>query len=76
MIRDDGCLKEHVSKAIAHKVQLTISSLRVLANDVLDWQFCDHCGIGVVGEHVAGPLSGGFTVNVRTIQGVNPFQIK
>ncbi|KAI7779142.1 hypothetical protein LA080_001304 [Diaporthe eres] len=39
------------------------------------FKFCDQCGIGVVGLHTAGPLSGHFTVNVRTIQGVNPFKI-
>lgn len=51
-----------------------ISGLHVCA-DILGWQFCDHCGIGVVGQHLAGPLSGRFTLNVRTIHGVNPFQI-
>lgn len=76
VIRDDGCLKQHVSKAISHKVHLTSPSLCVHANNVLAWQFCDHCGIGVVGQHIAGPLSGRFIVNVRTIQGVNPFQLK
>lgn len=75
VIRDDGCLREHTSKSISHKVRLIISSMRFHAN-ALGWQFCDQCGIGVVGQHTAGPLSGHFTVNVRTIQGVNPFTIK
>jgi hypothetical protein len=75
VIRDDGCLREHTSKAITHKVRSMISSFRIYAN-TLGWQFCSHCGIGVNGQHTAGPWSGRFTVNVRTIQGVNPFHIR
>ncbi|KAK7996684.1 sphingolipid long chain base-responsive protein [Apiospora arundinis] len=43
---------------------------------VLVDKFCDHCGTGVVGEHRTGPLEGKFLVNVRAIQGVNPFRIE
>ncbi|KAF3762730.1 hypothetical protein M406DRAFT_264248 [Cryphonectria parasitica EP155] len=39
-------------------------------------QFCNYCGTGVVGEHLTGPLSGQLAVNVRAIQGVNPFKIQ
>ncbi|KAK8867605.1 glutathione-dependent formaldehyde-activating enzyme [Apiospora arundinis] len=43
---------------------------------VLVDKFCDHCGTGVVGKHRKGPLEGKFLVNVRAIQGVNPFRIE
>ncbi|KAK2603054.1 hypothetical protein N8I77_009538 [Diaporthe amygdali] len=39
-------------------------------------KFCNHCGTGVIGQHTAGPLRGQFAVNVRAIQGVNPYNIK
>ncbi|KAI1109897.1 Mss4-like protein [Nemania sp. NC0429] len=39
-------------------------------------RFCSICGIGVVGEHTRGPLKGSFCVNIRTLQGVNPFEIE
>ncbi|KAJ6437719.1 glutathione-dependent formaldehyde-activating enzyme [Purpureocillium lavendulum] len=39
-------------------------------------KFCGHCGTGVTGEHIAGPLSGEMLVNVRAIQGVNPFKLE
>jgi len=39
-------------------------------------QFCKQCDVGVVGEHLTGPLTRQFVVNVRTLQGVNPFAIE
>jgi len=30
----------------------------------------------VTGEHIVGPLQGQFLVNVRAIQGVNPFKLE
>ncbi|KAI1174672.1 Mss4-like protein [Nemania sp. FL0916] len=39
-------------------------------------RFCSVCGTGVVGEHMNGPLKGSLCVNVRTLQGVNPFGLE
>ncbi|UNI17925.1 hypothetical protein JDV02_004232 [Purpureocillium takamizusanense] len=61
------------------------SSFRVVRDDgrlveysskALRDKFCGHCGTGVTGEHTAGPLRGQFLVNVRAIQGVNPFELE
>lgn len=34
LIRDDGCLREHASKSISHKVKLIFTSLRDDANGI------------------------------------------
>ncbi|KAK3373080.1 glutathione-dependent formaldehyde-activating enzyme [Lasiosphaeria ovina] len=39
-------------------------------------KFCGHCGTGVVGEHLDGPLRGHLLVNIRALQGVNPFSLE
>jgi hypothetical protein len=39
-------------------------------------QFCSHCGTPVTGTHLVGPLQGQPLVNIRTLQGVNPFSVK
>ncbi|KAF4505953.1 hypothetical protein G6O67_007848 [Ophiocordyceps sinensis] len=38
-------------------------------------KFCSHCGTGVLGQHLYGPMRGQKMVNVRALQGVNPFQL-
>ncbi|PSR79793.1 glutathione-dependent formaldehyde-activating enzyme [Coniella lustricola] len=59
-------------------------ALRVIRDEVgltsyqsatLKDEFCNHCGTAVLGEHQTGPLKGQLAVNVRAIQGLNPFQI-
>ncbi|KAK3387937.1 hypothetical protein B0H63DRAFT_167086 [Podospora didyma] len=43
---------------------------------VLGDKFCNRCGTAVLGEHLDGPLRGQKLVNIRTIQGINPFQLE
>ncbi|KAK0710673.1 Mss4-like protein [Lasiosphaeris hirsuta] len=43
---------------------------------VLNDQFCKYCGTGVLGEHTSGPLSGHVLVNLRAVQGLNPFHLE
>ncbi|SPQ24620.1 99cc0578-e913-427d-8dd1-33c8b3f9c4d3 [Thermothielavioides terrestris] len=50
--------------------------LREYQSAALRDKFCSHCGTGVLGEHVVGPLKGQMLVNVRTVQGVNPFELE
>ncbi|AEO68135.1 uncharacterized protein THITE_2051078, partial [Thermothielavioides terrestris NRRL 8126] len=50
--------------------------LREYQSAALRDKFCSHCGTGVLGEHVVGPLEGQMLVNVRAVQGVNPFELE
>ncbi|KAJ9137211.1 Glutathione-dependent formaldehyde-activating enzyme [Coniochaeta hoffmannii] len=42
----------------------------------LEDKFCNTCGTSVTGKHLVGPLQGQLLVNVRAIQGINPFKLK
>ncbi|KAI0481284.1 Mss4-like protein [Xylariaceae sp. FL0804] len=44
-------------------------------SDSVEDRFCGHCGTGVLGEHRRGPLKGKTCINLRTLQGVNPFEL-
>jgi len=46
------------------------------SSSVLRETFCNFCGNGVTGEHLAGVLKGQFLVNVRSLHGVDPFAIE
>ena len=79
--RDDGSLIEYQSAVLRHKVHAFRGALRRAdarhrpdANHCP--KFCSICGTGVSGEHTTGPLSGQTLVNVRAIQGLNPFIIE
>ncbi|KAI1161504.1 Mss4-like protein [Nemania serpens] len=50
-------------------------NLTIYESPTLRDQFCSSCGTGVVGEHTSGPLRGRFCVNIRALQGVNPFEL-
>ncbi|TFB01173.1 hypothetical protein CCMA1212_007055 [Trichoderma ghanense] len=41
-------------------------------------RFCGHCGSGIEGEHLTGPLRDKFLVNIRTLREpyVNPFSLE
>ncbi|KAK0387227.1 hypothetical protein NLU13_5540 [Sarocladium strictum] len=45
------------------------------ASSVRD-KFCGHCGTGITGEHVSGPMAGRLAVNLRAVQGLNPFELE
>lgn len=90
--RDDGCLTEYKAATLKDQVGLPISSqassqprrsatvhgtavyTRVLTDTI--HKFCNHCGTGVLGEHLTGSLRGQPLVNIRAIQGVNPFKLR
>ncbi|PKS04917.1 hypothetical protein jhhlp_008282 [Lomentospora prolificans] len=44
--------------------------------DTLKDKFCGICGTGIIGEHRVGPLQGKTVLNIRSIQGVNPFKLE
>ncbi|KAK1750195.1 hypothetical protein QBC47DRAFT_394778 [Echria macrotheca] len=44
--------------------------------NIIQDQFCNKCGTGVVAKHPGGPLAGRLLVNARTIQGLNPFELE
>ncbi|XP_044716974.1 glutathione-dependent formaldehyde-activating gfa [Hirsutella rhossiliensis] len=50
--------------------------LKEYASKAISNKFCSYCGTGVLGQHLVGPTRGQTMVNIRAIQGVNPFQIE
>ncbi|KAK3356729.1 Mss4-like protein [Lasiosphaeria hispida] len=66
-------------------LDLSASSIKVVRDDgslteyqssALKDEFCNHCGTGVLGEHTLGPLLGRLLVNLRAVQGLNPFHLE